>query len=348
MRFQAIAALLTRLRQRPAAQTPLDQVNRIEPITPLPEAAAPRGASPIMRMLALALDDERAADSSHRPDPRHMAIVLAANQVIANIDNEPKYTPRRPSLLPQIMETVADEDASLKTLARVISQDPELTGSLLRAANSALYRVSNTPIESLERAAALVGTQGVRTIVTTALMTPLAAGEAQHAGRFGEIIWEQSLYSATAAESLASRTQDCDAFAAHLTGLLYGLGTVAAYRVITDQYATQNALQPDGYAIAEALDSCASVAARGIAFNWGLSLRTQEALEAQSSAAPVGENNALGNTLRFGRLAGALTLLCKHGTLAESDVLPILAQAGHTGPHITRVWERLVKAYVRP
>jgi HD-like signal output (HDOD) protein len=348
MRFQAIVSLLTRLRPRPATPAPADYVTPIEPAAPPPEATPPRDASPFMRTLALALDDERAATPGHRPDPQHMAIVLAANQVIAKIDNEPKYTPRRPSLLPQIMETVADEDASLKTLARVISQDPELTGSLLRAANSALYRVSNTPIESLERAAALVGTQGVRTIVTTALMTPLATGDAQHTGRFGEIIWEQSLYSATAAESLASRTQDCDAFAAHLSGLLYGLGTVAAYRVIADQYATQKALQPDGHAIAEALDSCASVAARGIALNWGLSLRTQEALEAQSSAAPVGENNALGNALRFGRLAGALTLLCKHGKLAENDVLPIFTQAGYTGPHTTRVWERLVKAYVRP
>ncbi len=311
-------------------------------------AATPVAALPTRRLVyALALNDPRAADLEATPDETQTQLLLAASQEVMQIGTEPRYTPARPSLLPQLMEAVSDEDASLRALSRIVSQDAQLTGEMLRAANSPLYRVSATPVESVERAAALLGTRGIRTLISSSLMKPLA-GVGGRTGRFGEIIWEHSQYSASAAEAWVARSQDADPFAAHMLALLQGLGVVTVYRVLGDLYATQPDLPRDAVAMATALDTSATVAAGGIAANWGLSERTRQALEAQSSDTPVAELPPLARALQFGLHAGALTLLCKRGRLTEEEAGDQIASGDFQGPAASRVWERLVRAYVRP
>ena len=193
---------------------------------------------------ALALHSKRAADVDARPDAAQMSLLLAASREFAQIGTVPRYTPRRPSLLPQLLEALDDEDASLRALSRIVSQDPQLTGDLLRTANSPMYRVSPTPVESVERAAAMLGTRGIRSLLSASLVHPLATTGGTM-GRFGDLLWDHSLYSASAAEAWAGRSQDADPFTAHLLALMHGLGCVAVYRVLSDLYLAQPALPRD-------------------------------------------------------------------------------------------------------
>jgi len=310
--------------------------------------AAPVEPSVLRQVYALALQDAAAADLHARPAAPHMNLLLAASGEFAQIGTEPRYTPRRPSLLPQLLEAINDEDSSLRALSRIVAQDPQLTGELLRTANSALYRVSANPIESVERAAAMLGTSGIRTLIAASLVQPLATGVAGGLGRFGELIWEHSLYSASAAEAWAARSQDADPFTAHLLALMHGLGSVAVYRVLSDLYAAQPTLPPDGATIAGALETNAAVTAARIATGWGLSERTRKALEAQSSAAPVGDPSPLAQALQFGLFTGAVTLLCKHGKLPVEGAQERIEAAGFHGAQVARIWDRLLRAYVRP
>lgn len=340
-------------RKKPAAATPAIPPEPAAPPAPGAAPAAPPDARPealpLQRLVyAIALDDPRAADLAARPEAAHTQLLLDASREFARVGTEPRYTPHRPSLLPQLMEVVNDEDASLRSLSRLVAQDPQLTGELLKTANSPLYRISTTPVESVERAVALLGTTGMRTLIAASLVKPLAQGRSGTPGRFGETIWEQSLYAASAAEAWAARSQDSDPFAAHLLALMRGLGDVTVYRVLSDLYATQPALRPDMAAIASALHTNAAVTAARIAGNWGLSERTRLALEAQSSAAPVTDPSPLAKALHFGLATGAITLLCRHGRLSEAEAVQQIAAAGHEGPLATRIWDRMVRAYVRP
>jgi HD-like signal output (HDOD) protein len=310
---------------------------------PQPKPAKPL---PVRRMVyAEALNDPRAADLGATHDATQTGLLLATTQEVAKVGIEPRYTPQRPSLIPQLIEVVNDEDASLRSLARIVSQDPQLTGEMLRAANSPLYKVSREPVESVERAASVLGTRGMRTLISGALMKPLARSGGR-TGRFGDTIWEHSLYSASAGEAWAARNQDADPFAAHMLALLHGLGSVTVYRVLSDIYRTKG-LSRDGAAIASALDSGSPVAAWRIAQNWGLSERTRQALEAQSPGAPVADASPLAQALYFGLYAGALTLLCKHERLTEEAAAAQLAAGGFEGTHVERIWDRLMRAYVR-
>lgn len=341
-------------KKKPATPAPasLPEPAAAPPAAEASPAARPEAqpvALPLQRLVyAIALEDPRAADLAARPDAAHTQLLLDASREFARVGTEPRYTPHRPSLLPQLMEVVNDEDASLRSLSRLVAQDPQLTGELLKTANSPLYRISTTPVESIERAVALLGTTGMRTLIAASLVKPLAQGRGGTPGRFGETIWEQSLYAASAAEAWAARSQDSDPFAAHLLALMHGLGDVTVYRVLSDLYAAQPSLRPDSAAIASALHTNAAVTAARIAGNWGLSERTRQALESQSSAAPVSDPSPLARALQFGLATGAITLLCRHGKLAEDQAMAQIEAAGHGGPLATRIWDRLVRAYVRP
>jgi HD-like signal output (HDOD) protein len=349
----ALAWLYTRTRRatdKPSASAPPAATAAPAPSAvpaPTPVLRETPAVSPLRLVVALALDDPAAATAGSL-DPAATQLLMGASQELARIGTETRYTPRRPSLLPQLLEAVSDEDASLRALSRIISQDPALTGDLLRTANSALYRVSGSPVESIERASAMLGTQGLRTLISAALVKPLASDESgAAAGRFGEIAWEHSICSASAAEAWAARAQDCDPFTAHLLGLMHGLGDVAVYRVMRDIISRQPAANSSTL-ILHALATQGAVTARRIAASWGLSDKTQEALETQSAAAPSLEITPLSRALRFGRLAGAVALLCHHKKMDETQALQSLAGAGFEGPQVERIWDRLVRAYVRP
>jgi HD-like signal output (HDOD) protein len=303
---------------------------------------------PVHRLVyALALNDSRAAEPDATPDASQNQVLMAASQTVAQVGTEPRYTPQRPSLLPQLLEVINDEEASLRTLSRMVAQDPRLTGEMLRTANSPLYRVSAAPVESIERAAALLGTRGIRMLISAVLMKPLAQAGGR-TGRFGEIAWEHSTYSASAADAWAARSQDADPFAAQMLALLHGLGVVTVYRVLVDIYAAHPGLKRDAAAMASALDTSATMAAGSIAASWGLSDRMRRALEAQSAAAPIGDASPLARALQFGLMAGGLTLLCRHGRLTEEAAEEQITAGEFQGPLATRVWERLVRAYIRP
>lgn len=316
------------------------------------EAVAPAGVEekpeplPAQRLaLALALEDDRAADPSIRLDTTHTRLLLEASHEFARVGTEPRYTPQQPSLLPQLMEAINDEDASLRALSRIIAQDAQLTGELLRSANSPLYRVSPAPVESIDRATVLLGTSGLRSLIAGTLVNPLAEAGGHELGHFGERMWEQARFTASAAEAWAARTQSCDPFAAHLVALMYGLGCVTVYRVLMDLY-TRQAVQPDAAAVASGIETSAAPTAGRIAKSWGLSERTSEALEVMSSAAPVAEPGPLVEALRFGLVAGALTQLCRHDRITPSAAEEQLALAGFSGKVTDRIWERLVQAYI--
>ncbi|MEO6079804.1 MAG: HDOD domain-containing protein [Steroidobacteraceae bacterium] len=322
-------------------------VAQLEPaVTPVPAAAA---QPPAMRQVyALALQDERAIQPQIAPDPAQMSLLLAASQAFAQIGTEPRYTPRRPAMLAQLLQALSDENASLRELSRIVAKDPQLTGNLLRTANSVFYNTTGTPVESVERAAAMLGTAGIRRLLAASLMQPLATGPASEMGLFVEIIWEHALYSASASEAWVSHSQDADPFIAHLLALVHGLGCVAVYRVLTDLYAARPELQRDPATIADALETNAAVIASRIAAHWGLSVATQQALETQSSAAPNNEPSKLARALQFGLLSGAMIMLCARGKLTEPAGLEGIEAGGFQGTASARIWERLVRAYVRP
>jgi HD-like signal output (HDOD) protein len=270
----------------------------------------------------------------------HVRVAMVVASTLQAVGRDAKYAPRRPLLLPEIVRAVNDSDTTRRELAKMIARDPALVGSLLKVANSPIYRRGSQPIESLERALAVLGTQGTRSLVAAALMQPVFRAADGDSAQFAEIVWEHTQRSAAAAELHASVIEESDPFTAQLVALVMGLGAIMVYRCVLDEYALRN-LQPEPTAVASLLDEQAPKVARQIAAGWELSERVLEALDEQQQTRIERPPSSLGRSLRFGIWIGALSVLRSHDRIHDEAGAATLAAAGGVGERFERLWGRL-------
>jgi HD-like signal output (HDOD) protein len=284
------------------------------------------------RFTALALDASL-DDLRHEATPSEMAQLEPAMRVLGDLDLQAKYLPRRPSLLPRLMSAINSDSNSMREMAKIIGEDGTLLGGLLKLANSSFYRASgNKPIESLEKAVALVGTDGLRSLVTTALLHPVMTGTRGPFSSFAEATWEHSQYAAGSAELHATRIERADAFSARLLVLLLGLASNAVFRIAREHCLGANTIRPA--AMAKLLDDGVPPMALRIAENWQLPAELCAVLSAPSAP-------GLARSLRFGRLAGALLVLVNRGQMRELSARAILLADDHRRTEVDRLWSRL-------
>jgi HD-like signal output (HDOD) protein len=302
----------------------------------------------LRRFVAYALDDSPREALSQPVPPEHAPVFAAIQKILERIEARPEYIPRRPSLLPKLLATVNDNEATLAEMSRIIAQDPALTGNLLRIANSPIYRNNNLPVESIDRAVTLVGVQGIRSIIATALLQPLMSAGGGTFSRFPEAVWEHTLYAAMAAETHATQIENAEPFVSQLVGLLYGLSAIVVFRIVRDQFAAHPQLNPDAGSFARMLETWVAPTAGRIAVSWELSQRVQYALESQTLAAELQMENSMGRSLHFGRVAGSLIVLCRLGRISETEARAVLIAGEGRRSQLERLWDRMAAAYLKP
>ncbi|MEO8019602.1 MAG: HDOD domain-containing protein [Pseudomonadota bacterium] len=285
------------------------------------------------RFMAHALDASL-EELRNEATPSELAELAPAMRVLGNLKLQAKYLPRRPSLLPRLMTAINNDSNSMGAMAKIIGEDGTLLSGLLRLANSSFYRLSgNKPIDSLEKAVALVGTDGLRSLVATALLHPVMTGSPGAFSSFAEATWEHSQYSAGCAELHAVRIEQADAFSARLLVLLLGLASNAVFRVAREHcLAEAHDVRPA--AMAKLLDDWVPFMALRIAENWQLPADLCNVLSAP--AVP-----GLARSLRFGRLAGALLVLVNRGHMRELSARAIVLADDHRRAQVDRLWSRL-------
>lgn len=310
-------------------------------------AAARRAAMQALQRLALGQNIERgaeAADASSAAQDEALRLTIGAR--LERIVEQPHYAPRRPMLLPKLMQAVSDETVSRREIVRILAADPALAGNLLRLANSSYYRHSPDPIESLDRAVAILGIDGMRSMIAAAVLQPIFRVAGGAFAAFGEINWEHALSAGSAAEAHAAIVENSDPFAAQLLALLMGLAIVVVFRVAQDEYLAQQRDAPAA-ALAALIDAQWVPVARQIAAHWTLSERIDLAL-AQQLPPPWEPASALGRSLQFGRYLGALAVLRRHGIIDDAAVQLALrpppgAASGESAINpYERIWQRLL------
>ena len=284
---------------------------------------------------------------AHQAPPQQELRVIAENAdaVFEKLATDPKYVMRRPMMLPQLLRAVHDKKSTQHQLANIFARDPALAGNLLKVANSPVYRVSEDPVESLDRAVAMLGTDGLHSLIATVLVQPVFKLAATHYPRFPEIVWEHTFRSASAAESHAAQVENGDPFAAQLLALTMGLGAIVVYRIVIDR--SQTLLEgrtPHPAVIISLIDSqCAGVAKR-VAASWDLSDRVLTALEEQRPRAldAAGMPSPLGRSLAFGRKLAALAVLFEHGRISEGTVRASMGLEGALAEQFDSIWVKLI------
>ena len=278
------------------------------------------------------------------PGAEHAAISAAAIAATEDSATLRLLAPRRPSLLPQLIRAANDDAAPRRELAAIIRRDPSLVGHLLEMANSSFYRVTERPIESIDRAVVLLGSEGIRSLIAAAAMQPIFRVDSGPFPRFAQTVWEHAWRSANAAVVHAAMVERADPFAAELLSLVWGLADVVLFRAVLERYATAKSggrLRPDATVIAALLESRSADVARRIGAGWELSESSLAALEQQAGGAEPGA--PLARSLRFGRIFGALALLRIGGVIDEATAAASFPSSSLGREQLERMWLRLTK-----
>ena len=310
---------------------------RTQPQPPTPTQPCTGDADQVLQAGLHALALQPGSGSAPATVAQDAALLAAVAAALEAQDWSARHLPRRPQLLPQLIQTVNDSDASARSMASIISQDAVLTGNLLRIANSPVYRLQAKPVDSLQRAVTLVGTEGIRQIISAVLVQPVMQLHSDAFPQFGTVVWEHALLASRAAADHARLVTHEDGFAAQWMGLTQGLGAALVMRHLLD-VAREQAVLPSPQLAGTLLDAWTLPVASRIAAAWELPPSVHQALLRDADATGGG----LAASLHFARAGASASLLCRHGRISQAQALALLEQLHDTPAHALQwIWRRL-------
>ena len=275
-----------------------------------------------------------AAPSQTPPlEPAHAKVGDSVCAILQAETLDAKYFPRRPALMPQLMRAVDDPDAATAKLSRMIAHDPVLAADVLRLANSAMFRTSPAPVETIQRAIVVLGADALRGVVATAMLQPVFRATRNNFPRFPRLLWERTERAVRAAELFALRTHPQDRFEAQLLILMSALGPLVVYGAVLGAYSARR-LEPSPSLCAELTAALGPQVAVHIARQWESSARLIAAIERSP-------DEVLTTILQVGELLGTLSLLESQHVIAPDEALATAADADIASAIITPIWQRL-------
>ncbi|HEY0940168.1 MAG TPA: HDOD domain-containing protein [Steroidobacter sp.] len=274
----------------------------------------------------------------------HAAVLAKVNDNAAAAVHQREYFPRRPMLLPRLVQALNDDESTRRELVQLILEDPALAGSTLQRANSAAYRYSPEPVDSLDRAVVVLGTDGLRSLLATAILQPVFRQPKGYFDNFATITWEHAQRTAAAAESCARSLGDADPFIAQLIGLLGPLARIVLFRLTMDSYREHRDVKPRAEVFIRAMQLQGPNVAGFIASTWELSDPSIRALQEQIDKVAPATMSPLGQAIYFGELAGALALLATRGEYSEEGAVALLMEQGLNRRSTLQIWEAAKKA----
>lgn len=227
--------------------------------------------------------------------------------------------PRLPTVLPQLLRSLRNDNVAGSQLARLIGRDPVLVGEVMRVTSSVHYRTVQ-PIHSLQQAVVLLGQEGLRRVATQHVMKPiLQASAGMHGHLAGQHLWDHAERCAHASAYLG-RSNGCDAFEAYLAGMVCHAGAGAVVRLLDQEVPPSlGAYSPPFLASCMRLGAQLSLRA---AVHWELPANVIRALSERIER-PHGTLSQLGkalltaNSLAMAQLLGEQALIPQHTNLSD-------------------------------
>src|SRR3954467_8947945 len=142
--------------------------------------------------------------------------------------------PSLPAIAMEVLSLAQSDEVDIAEIARIISKDPALAGKILRTVNSSFYGRSQS-VSQVSHALVILGLQSVKTLVLG--FSLVGNLKKQQSKGFNHLdYWRRSIYAATAAKTLAAKTQMVQAEECFLAALLQDIGMLVLNQVLNDEY----------------------------------------------------------------------------------------------------------------
>ncbi|MET0333371.1 MAG: HDOD domain-containing protein [Rhizobacter sp.] len=174
---------------------------------------------------------EFAPDAPSAGDTIESHWLTEVDLLIATDKGRGELLPRAAGLIPQLLNTLRDDNYSSTDLAERMGRDANLVAELMRLANSTAFR-RREPVTDLADAVRRVGTGGVRQAIAKVVLKPMFDAQAGTlSGRAAPHLWQHSQAQADLCRAIAV-SREMDPFEAYLGGLLGNIGWTAGLRAL--------------------------------------------------------------------------------------------------------------------
>jgi len=208
-----------------------------------------------------------------------------------------KAVPRLPSVIPRLLRSLKDPDSSAKDYVTIIDKDPVMSASVLKLANSVFFNPVNTRIDELETAVVKLGIDGLRLVLSAAVMQPIIQRESAYFSQAGQKIWRHSLSCAVACEIIAAYRRQ-EAFKVYVMGLVHDIGKITLFSELCKQFElNKETLKPGYNAFAPVMKLLSSALSFWIAKDWDLPKDICKAIAEQVSLTQGSKISPFGHIL---------------------------------------------------
>ena len=269
----------------------------------------------------------------------HAQVLASVAESLEESVHQREYFPRRPMQLPKLLQAINDSESTRAELVRLILEDPTLAGTVLQRANSAFYRVSPAPVENLDRAVFLLGTDGLRGLMAAAILQPVFRVPRGYFEAFADSTWEQAERISNAAETCARQLRNADPFVTQLLSMLTMLANIVVFRLTMDKYRDHPNVLPRAEVFIAAIQAHRARMASLIASTWQLSDPSMVALQEREQRVSPAQMSPVGRCIYYGELCGALALLESRKVHSRDGAFAILKQQGLSEADVLTLWQ---------
>lgn len=253
--------------------------------------------------------------------------------------------PRQPMTLPMLMRALSDEKSDRHHLTEIILNDPALTDQLLQIANSPYFRPSDQSIDSVDQAVFMLGQDGIRNVISAAIMRPMMAARNSREALFAQRVWRWGLTCARSAELIA-KIQGEDTSVYFMAGLLPALSYITLRRELQRICRVEPGMtEPSPALIHDVLSRYQWATSQLLANEWNLQPQYHAQLLAAERPAPKQKHSPLND----GIIVGTREVL-RHAhqrNMPEEDVLRIIHISGEEFTRVRKVILDVLEAGAR-
>jgi HD-like signal output (HDOD) protein len=245
-------------------------------------------------------------------NPLEVRVMKRVDRLLGRSSDFVRLVPRVPAVLPRLMRSIRNDDLSGNQLASVLSQDVVLVADVIRFANSAYYR-TREPIKNLEHAVAILGRDGLSSLVARVAFRSLLNSHRDHYSTLaGPLLWRQAERCALACECIARRSK-VPVFEAFLAGLIHKVGYKIVARILSEEH--QGADAPRSAQFRDWLIARAPALSWRVAAQWDLSETLTEALRGLAGTESRADGTGVAGVVYVSSKLSELYLLAAAGRI---------------------------------
>ncbi|WP_028877292.1 HDOD domain-containing protein [Teredinibacter turnerae] len=214
-----------------------------------------------------------------------------------------KVVPRLPAVIPRLLRSLRNPKSSAREYVEIINKDPTMSAAVLKLANSVYFNPIGKRIHDIDRAVVKLGINGIRLVLSAAVMQPIIQRDAAYSMQTGQRLWFHAMECAVTCASTAQE-RGLEPFKAYLVGLVHDIGKITLFSELSKQFKlnSENVI-PESNAFVPIMQLLAPATSYWIARDWELPAELCKAIAEQVSVSPGDKISPYGAILFEANLA---------------------------------------------